>query len=102
MSVTEAAEMVHGIERTPGICGGYPVVVGTRTAVRHLIEHLRVNGGGVEELLRAFPHLSREQIEGALVYYAQCPALVDEDIERNRAAWEKLTGTTYDGRPVVP
>ncbi len=94
MSAIEAAEQVRGVERLTGVCGGYPVIAGTRTAVRHLIEHLRVNGGGVPELQAAFPHLSREQVEAALVYYARSPALVEEDIERNRTAWERLTGTT--------
>ena len=63
---------------------------------------LRVQGGGVNDLLQAFPHLTREEIESALVYYIRFPRLVDEDIERNRAAWEKLTGGSSGADPVVP
>src|SRR5438128_341809 len=102
MGAIETEVQASGIERDPARCGGYPVVAGTRTAVRHLIEHLRVNGGGMRELLEAFPHLTGAQVENALVYYIRFPRLVDEDIERNRLAWERLTGTTYDGRPAVP
>ena len=102
MSAIETEAQVSGIERDPARCCGYPVVAGTRAAVRHLIEHLRVNGGGVDELVEAFPHLTQAQVENALVYYIRFPQLVDEDIQRNRQSWERLTGTTYDGRPVVP
>jgi uncharacterized protein (DUF433 family) len=102
MSVPAIEAAVEGIEQVPGVCGGYPVIAGTRTSVRHVVQHLRVNGGGISELLRAFPHLRRKQVEAALVYYARCPKLVNEDIRRNQQTWEQLTGTTYDGHPVVP
>jgi uncharacterized protein (DUF433 family) len=102
MSAIDTQVQVRGIEQDPARCGGYPVIAGTRTAVRHLVEHLRVNGGSVDTLLEAFPHLTRAQVEDALVYYIRFPQLVDEDIERNRLAWERLTGTTCDGHPVVP
>ena len=84
---------IAGIERVPGRCGGYPVIANTRVAVRHVIEHLRLNGGGIADLLEAFPALSREQLEAALVYYAIFPDAVDEDIQRNDDAYRKVTGT---------
>jgi hypothetical protein len=38
-----------------------------------------------------FPHLRRDQVQGALDYYAAYPQRVDEDISRNaRAATEFL------------
>jgi len=86
MSVLSYEPAVEGIERVPGRCGGYPLIAGTRVAVRHVIEHLRVNGGGLGELADAFPHLSSDQIEAALLYYARFPHAVDEDIRRNEAA----------------
>ena len=84
MSILIEKESVDGIERSPDRCGGYPVIVGTRTAVRHVVEHLRVSGGGFAGLLEAFPHLTQAQLEAALVYYATSPEVIEEDIERNR------------------
>src|SRR5436305_1789472 len=100
-SPTEAAG-VEGIERVPGRCGGYPVIANTRISVRNLIEFLRVNNCGIDEYHQQFPHLRREQIEAALVFYARYPDIIEEDIRRNREAWEQLTGTDYSGNPVVP
>ncbi len=37
--------------------------------------------------LRALPHLTREQVQAALDYYAETPELVDEDIERQKQAY---------------
>jgi uncharacterized protein (DUF433 family) len=107
MSVLEQAKEkeetpVPGIERVPGVCGGYPVIAGTRISVRHVVEDLRVNRCGIKEYLQSFPHLSEQQVEAALVYYARYPEIVEEDIRTNREAWEALTGTTYDGDPVIP
>lgn len=103
MSTTvEQKTEVEGIERIPGVCGGYPVIAPTRISVRDVVEHLRVSGGGIDDLIAAFPHVSRQQFEAALVYYARFPEIVEEHIRRNQETWERLTGTTYDGHPVVP
>jgi len=63
------------------VAGGYPVVWGTRTPVRLLVEAYRETGD-VERTSRLFRHLSRDQVRGALDYYAKYPARVDEDFER--------------------
>jgi len=77
------------VSETPGINGGYPVVAGTRTPIRTLVEFVR-QGADEAELARLLPHLMPEAIHGALDYYARCPARVDEDIERNARAWAEL------------
>ena len=77
------------VNEVPGVNGGYPVVRGTRTPVRTIVKFFQGIGSveGVQDLLC---HLSEEQIQGALDYYAAHPARVDEDIERNERAWEEL------------
>lgn len=83
------------VSETPGVCGGYPVVRGTRIPVRILVEVHRESPDGVWEIQTMYPHLTREQIQGALDYYVACPARVDEDIERHARAWAEHQGQAW-------
>jgi uncharacterized protein (DUF433 family) len=58
------------------IASGYPVVRGTRTPVRCLVEMLQ-QSGSFERTVAMFPHLTSEQVRGALDYYEAHPARVD-------------------------
>ncbi len=87
------------VSETPNVCGGYPVVRGTRTPVWVIVGHYR-EAGAIEPVLAALSHLSREQVEGALDYYARFPARVDEDIARNVRALEEWQ--SRDGRSRHP
>ncbi|MDA0747650.1 MAG: DUF433 domain-containing protein [bacterium] len=62
--------MSDKIVRVEGVCGGQPVVRGTRTSVLSIINYLEVYGDK-SAILRALPHLSPEDIEAALMYYRQ-------------------------------
>ncbi len=73
------------VSETPGVCGGYPVIQGTRIPVRIIVETYRETGD-LAAILEAYSHLSREQVQGALDYYAVCPMCVDEDIARHARA----------------
>jgi uncharacterized protein (DUF433 family) len=73
------------VSETPGVGGGYPQVRSTRTPVRCLVEVYR-STESIERTAAMFPHLSQEQVRGALDYYAEHPERVDEDIERNARA----------------
>lgn len=46
--------------RSPDILSGTPVFVGTRVPVRSLFDHLEA-GDSLEEFLRQFPSVKREQ-----------------------------------------
>ena len=70
------------VERRPGVCGGEPVLVGTRTPVRAIVEHVRL-GDEVEDILEHLPHLSAEQIYAALDYYRNYRQEIDDLIELN-------------------
>ena len=77
------------VTETPGVCGGYPCVANTRIPVRLIVEFYRETPNA-DAILAIYPQLSREQIEGALAYYAEHPERVDEDIERNSRALAEL------------
>lgn len=84
------------IKETPGVCGGYPCIDDMRFPVRLIVEFTRA-GVSIDTLLEDYPQLTREQIEGALEYYREHPARVDEDIERNARAWKALQGRAWPG-----
>lgn len=78
------------VTERPGINGGYPIVRGTRTPVRVIVGLLRKTDGDIERVATLLPHLTREQICGALSYYAAHPERVNEDIALNESAWAEL------------
>lgn len=55
------------ITRNPGIAGEKPIVKGTRITVEMLVDEYTA-GRTDEQILRSYPHLTREQIEAALAY----------------------------------
>jgi len=83
------------VSETPSVNGGYPVVVGSRTPIRVLLEYCRQHDDDLQRVNEALPHLRLEQIQGALNYYAICPNHVDEDKQRNVAAWERYSGRSW-------
>jgi uncharacterized protein (DUF433 family) len=59
-----AESVVHS---DPEILGGTPVFVGTRVPVQNLIDYL-AEGDSLEDFLRSFPTVTREQAVSALEY----------------------------------
>lgn len=51
--------------RNPDVLGGTPVFVGTRVPVASLFDYLR-GGDTIDEFLRQFPSVKREQVVGVL------------------------------------
>jgi uncharacterized protein (DUF433 family) len=84
------------VEETPGIGGGYPQVRGTRIPVRSIVAYYRTLQS-VDRIQEMFPYLTREQIQGALDYYAAYPDRVDEDFERNARVLAELHGRPWPG-----
>jgi uncharacterized protein (DUF433 family) len=74
------------ITRKPTICGGEPIIVGTRTPVRAIVEHVRL-GDSPEDILEHLPHLTLEKIHAALDYYHDNKAEIDEWITLNEEAF---------------
>ena len=84
------------VTETPGVCGGYPCIANTRIPVRLIVEFFRETPD-VAAILAIYPQLSREQVEGALAYYAAHPERVDQDIERNARALAEIQSRSVPG-----
>ncbi len=82
MSTITATEHPH-IVRQPGVCGGSPVVRGTRITVRHIAELFKASEG-VENILQSFPHLQPSWVHDAISYYLDHQADIDREIEENK------------------
>jgi uncharacterized protein (DUF433 family) len=62
--------MNERIEINPRVCGGQPVITGTRISVATILEQLRETESW-EALLKGYPELVREDIQAALDYARQ-------------------------------
>jgi len=71
------------IARVEGILSGEPIIVGTRTPVRAVVEHWKF-GDSPEEIVRKLPHLRLAQVFDALSYYDDHRDEVEQAIARNR------------------
>lgn len=54
----------------PAVCGGRPIMAGTRMRVSDVLDALAA-GAGADELLADFPYLQREDILACLAYGAR-------------------------------
>jgi uncharacterized protein (DUF433 family) len=61
------------IIRDPAICGGQPVIQGTRVLVRVLLGYL-AHGETIEAILREFPSISAEDVRAVIAFAAASAA----------------------------
>ncbi|NJL62506.1 MAG: DUF433 domain-containing protein [Methylacidiphilales bacterium] len=71
------------IVRDERILSSEPIIKGTRTPVRAIVETWRM-GIAPEEISRGLPHLTLAQIFNALSYYSDHQEEINTYIERNR------------------
>jgi uncharacterized protein (DUF433 family) len=64
------------IARDPKVCGGEPVIKGTRVTVRTVLASL-AEGAKVEEILEDFPTLKEEDVRAVIAFAA---ASAEEDL----------------------
>lgn len=64
------------ITRDPAICGGEPVITGTRITVRTILASL-AEGMSADEILLDFPTLSRDAVRAVVAFAA---ASAEEDL----------------------
>ena len=57
------------IQRDPAICGGEPVIAGTRVTLRTVLASL-AEGVQVQELMTHYPSLTEEDIRAAIAFAA--------------------------------
>jgi len=64
------------ITRDPKICGGEPVIKGTRVTLRTVLASL-AHGDSAEDILRAFPTLTDADVRAVIAFAA---ASAEEDL----------------------
>jgi uncharacterized protein (DUF433 family) len=82
-SVLQLTLRDRSIESTPGVCGGYARLRGTRVPVWTLVS-LRLQGADDEELLRNYPMLTIEQLQIVWDYYDRNRDEIDRVIESHQ------------------
>ena len=71
------------VVRDDEILSGEPIIKGTRTPVRAIVETWRL-GVSPEEIPKGMPHLTVAQVFGALTYYSDRQDEINQYIEQNR------------------
>jgi uncharacterized protein (DUF433 family) len=71
------------VVRVKGVCGGRPVIKGSRISVRHIAQLYKA-GDSVEEILQAHPHLNPAAVYDAISYYLDHQQEIEEEIAENR------------------
>ncbi|GJL58929.1 MAG: hypothetical protein NPIRA03_17860 [Nitrospirales bacterium] len=71
------------ITSNPEICGGSPIVVGTRFTVRSVVNYILRYGLTPEELITKFPYLTLAQIHDALAYFYDNQEEINTDFREN-------------------
>lgn len=84
------------IERKKGVCGGEPVIVGTRISVSLIVELERA-GHSVDEIVVMYPHITHSKVYDALSYYYDHKDEIDIIIDENKEKhWiEKTKGESW-------
>jgi len=83
-SVLPTKESGHfHITTNKAICGGSPIIKGTRISVADIAGYYLM-GLNAEEIKRELPHLSLAQIFDALAFYFDHKDLIDREISQNR------------------
>ena len=84
------SDVTHQVGTTSsGILGGEPVIEGTRTPVRAIVELWR-QGVLPEETPIRLPHLRLSQVFAALSYYSDHQDEINKYIEQNRIPHDKI------------
>ena len=84
------------ITRKPDILSGEPIIKGTRTPVRSIVNLWR-RGMRADEIPMHLPHLTLAQVFDALTFYQDNQAEINNYIEQNRIP-EELVHPTVKAR----
>lgn len=83
------------VVKDPEILNGEPIIKGTRTPVRAIVETWRL-GVSPEEIPLGLPHLTLAQVFDALSYYSDRQKEINEYIERNKIPDELIDPLVKD------
>ena len=90
-------EKIHPyISRNTKVCGGEPVISGTRISVRLIVEWENA-GKSVDEIVAMYPHITHAQVYDALSYYYDHKKEIDIYIKENTEEYirEKYKGALW-------
>jgi len=77
----------------PKICGGSPVIAGTRVRIVDVVIEYEYLNRSPDEIINAHPHLKLEQVHDALSYYYENREEIDRKIKQDKQFIEKLGET---------
>lgn len=80
MSQPASSTLRDFISQTPDICGGAPVIAGSRIRVSHIAYRYERERQTPDEIVQAYPHLTLAQVHAALAYYYSHREEVDKEI----------------------
>ena len=86
--MVQATEYLY-VVKDDEILNGEPIIRGTRTSVRAIVETWRL-GIAPEEIPKGMPHLTLGQVFGALTYYSDYQEEINAYIDRNRIPDERI------------
>ena len=78
------------IVRIEGVCGGRPIIAGTRISVRTIVERVHL-GNSPEQIVEHYPPLTLAQVYDALSYYHEHKAEIEAEIAANQRALAWVT-----------
>ncbi|WP_022836548.1 DUF433 domain-containing protein [Salisaeta longa] len=87
------------IIRRDDVLNGEPIIKGTRTPVRSIVEAWRL-GTPPEEIPQGLPHLTLAQVFAALAYYSDHQDEINAHIERNHIPAD-LVGKSVSGEELT-
>ena len=78
------------IVRVEGVCGGWPIIQGTRMTVQAIVEKTRL-GQTPEEIVAGYPErLTLARVYDALSYYHENPEEIEAQIAANQSALDQV------------
>ena len=68
------------VVKTAGVCGGRPIIKGTRTPVQAIVEYYRL-GMDTYQILTELPYITEAQLHDALSYFYDHKEEIERGIE---------------------
>ncbi|RLI43250.1 hypothetical protein DRO59_01645 [Candidatus Bathyarchaeota archaeon] len=95
----QKAKVTHPyIKADEKICGGSPVIKGTRIRVVDIAVEYEYLNQTPDEIINAHPHLKLEQVHDALSYYYENRKELDEKIKSDKQFIQELSKALGAGR----
>ena len=78
------------IVQMEGVCGGRPIIAGTRISVRTIVERVGL-GDSPEQIVEDYPPLTLAQVYDALSYYHEHKSEIEAEMAANKEALVYVT-----------